>query len=79
MIVLNMEYGKDFSGAGLALLLLFIHSFTRVDITEVISVEQNRLHASLRNCINCVHFDDHFFIFISFPQFIYDLIHIPYH
>jgi len=43
MIVLNMEYGKDFSGAGLALLLLFIHSFIRVDITEVISVEQNRL------------------------------------
>ena len=40
MIVLNMEYGKDFSGAGLALLLLFIHSFTRVDITEVISVER---------------------------------------
>ena len=76
MIVLNMEYGKDFSGAGLALLLLFIHSFTRVDITEVISVEQNRLHASLRNCINCVHFDDHFFIFISFAQFIYDLFHI---
>ena len=43
MIVLNMEYGKDFSGAGLVLLLLFIHSFIRVDITEVISVEQNRL------------------------------------
>ena len=32
--------------------------------------------ASLRNCINCVHCDDHFFIFISFPQFIYDLFHI---
>ena len=30
--------------------------------------------ASLRNCINCVHCDDHFFI--SFPQFIYDLFHI---
>ena len=25
--------------------------------------------ASLHNCINCVHCDDHFFIFISFPQF----------
>ena len=25
---------------------------------------------------NCVHCDDHFFIFISFPQFIYDLFHI---
>ena len=28
---------------------------------------------SLHNCINCVHCDDHFFIFISFLQFIYDL------
>ena len=42
MIVLNMEYGKDFSGAGLAL-LLFVHSFTLVDITVVISEQQNRL------------------------------------
>ena len=33
---------------------------------------------SLRNCINCVHCDDHFFIFISFPQFIYDLFHISF-
>ena len=32
--------------------------------------------ASLRNCINCIHCNDHFFIFISFPQFIYDLFHI---
>ena len=32
--------------------------------------------ASLRNCIYCVHCDDHFFIFISFPQFIYHLFHI---
>ena len=32
--------------------------------------------ASLRNCIKCVHCDDHFFIFISFPQFIDDLFHI---
>ena len=32
--------------------------------------------ASLRNCINCVHCDNHFFIFISFPQFIYDLFHM---
>ena len=30
------------------------------------------IQASLRNCINCVHCNDHFFIFISFPQFIYD-------
>ena len=28
-----------------------------------------------KNCINCVHCDDHFFIFISFPQFLYDLFH----
>ena len=32
--------------------------------------------ASLCNCINCVHCDDHFFIFVSFPQFIYDLFHV---
>ena len=32
--------------------------------------------ASLLNCINCVHCDDHFFISISFPPFIYDLFHI---
>ena len=32
--------------------------------------------ASLHSCINCVHCNDHFFIFISFPQFIYDLFHI---
>ena len=31
---------------------------------------------SLRNCTDCVHCDDHFFIFISFPQFVYDLFHI---
>ena len=35
----------------------------------------NFFQASLHNCINCVHCDDHFFIFISFPQFIYDLFH----
>ena len=32
--------------------------------------------ACLRNSINCIHCDHHFFIFISFPQFIYDLFHI---
>ena len=36
----------------------------------------NFFQASSSNCINCVHCDDHFFIFISFPQFIYDLFHI---
>ena len=33
-------------------------------------------HRSERNLCNCVHYDDHFFIFISFPQFICDLFHI---
>ena len=37
---------------------------------------QIRKEASLRNCINCVHCDDHYFIFISFPQLIYNLFHI---
>ena len=32
--------------------------------------------ASLCSGINCVHCDNHFFIFISFPQFIYDLFQI---
>ena len=32
--------------------------------------------ASLRNCVNCIHCDDHFFIFISFPQFMYGIYHI---
>ena len=36
----------------------------------------NFFQASLLSCINCVHCDDHFFNFISFPQFIYDLFHI---
>ena len=36
----------------------------------------NFFQASLRNYINCVHCDDHFFIFISFSQFLYDLFHI---
>ena len=35
----------------------------------------NFFQASLRNCINCVHCDDHFH-FISFLQFIIDLFHI---
>ena len=36
----------------------------------------NFFQAYLRTCINCVHCDDHFFSFVSFPQFIYDLFHI---
>ena len=47
------------------------------DVTGSNSVEVlNFFPASLRNCINCVHCYDHFFIFVSFPQFIYDLFHI---
>ena len=36
----------------------------------------NFFQASLRNWINCIRCDNHFFISISFPQFIYDLFHI---
>ena len=36
----------------------------------------NFVQASLLKCINCVHCDERFFIFVSFPQFIYDLFHI---
>ena len=36
----------------------------------------NFFQASLRNCINCVLCDDHFFIFTSFPQFLYNLFHV---
>ena len=32
--------------------------------------------ASLRNCITCVHCNDHFFISISFLPFIYEKFHI---
>ena len=35
----------------------------------------NFFQASLRNCINCVNCNDHF-IFISFPQFIYNFSYI---
>ena len=45
-------------------------------IAQLVEHRMNFFQASLRNCINCVHCDDHFFIFISFPQFIYDLFHI---
>ena len=47
------------------------HEVTGSNPVEVL----NFFQASLRDCINCVHCDDHFFIFISFPQFIYDLFH----
>ena len=36
----------------------------------------NFFQASLGNSINCVHCDDHFFIFMSLLQFMYDLFHI---
>ena len=53
------------------LLKLWSHT-TYSNPVEVLNFSQ----ASLHNCINCVHCDNHFFIFISFPQFIYDLFHI---
>ena len=44
------------------------------EVTDSHPVEVlNFFQASLRNCISCVHCEDHFFIFILFPQFIYDL------
>ena len=47
------------------------------EVTGSNSVEVlNFFQASLRNCINWVHCDDYFLIFISLPQFIYDLFHI---
>ena len=53
------------------LLKLWSHP-TYSNPVEVLNFSQ----ASLHNCINCVHCDNHFFIFILFPQFIYDLFHI---
>ena len=41
-----------------------------------VPVKEMSVNDIRNNCINCVHCDDHFFIFISFPQFIYDLFHI---
>ena len=36
----------------------------------------NFFQASLRNCINCVHCDDHFFIFsVSIVQFLFNLLY----
>ena len=53
------------------------HGISNREVTGSNPVEVlNFFQASLGNCINCVHCDDHFFIFISFPQFIYDLLHI---
>ena len=53
------------------------HRTTNREVTSSNPVEVlNFFQASLRSCKNCVHCDDHFFIFISFPQFIYDLFHI---
>ena len=51
------------------------HRYCEVTSSNLVEV-LNFFQASLRNCINSVHCDDHFFIFISFPQFIYDLFHI---
>ena len=52
-----------------------LHSYTRQFATWILSTTQlfNFFQASLRNCINYIHCDDHFFISVSFPQFIYNL------
>ena len=52
-----------------------LHRYREVTCSNSVEV-LNFFQASLRNRINCVHCDDHFFIFISFPQFLYDLFHI---
>ena len=52
------------------------HRYREVTGSNPVEVQNFFFQASLLNCINCVHCDDHFFIFISFPQFIYDLFHI---
>ena len=39
-------------------------------------IRQRAFGKSTSNCVSCVHCDDHLFIFISFPEFIYDLFHI---
>ena len=49
---------------------------SRSIVGSYVPVKEFFFQASLRNCINCVHCDDHFFIFISFLQFIIDLFHI---
>ena len=51
------------------------HRYREVTGSNTVEV-LNFFQASLRNCINYVHCDDHFFFFISFPQFIYDLFHM---
>ena len=58
-------------------MIVAVHRNRNREVTGSNPVEVlNFFQASLRNCINCVHCDDHFFIFMSFPQFIYDLFHI---
>ena len=48
-----------------------LHRYREITCSNPVEV-LNFFQASLRNCINCVHCDDHFLIFIWFPQFIYD-------
>ena len=51
------------------------HRYREVTGSDPVEV-LNFFQASSRNYINCVHCNDRFFIFISFPQLIYDLFHI---
>ena len=46
------------------------HWYREVTGSNPVEVLNFFFKASLRNCINCLHCDDHFFIFISFLQFI---------
>ena len=54
------------------------HRYREVTGSNPAEVLNFFFRASLRNGINCVHCDDQFSIFISFPQFIYDLFHISF-
>ena len=51
------------------------HQYREVTGSNPVEV-LNVFQASLGNCINCVHFDDLFFIFISFTQFIWFISYI---
>ena len=54
----------------------WLDSDSHGEVTSSNPVEVLNFSGFLRSCINYVHCDDHFFILISFPQFICDLFHI---
>ena len=62
---LSYVFVKEMSGTG-------NREVTGSNPVEVLDFFQ----ASLRNCINCVHCDDHFFIFsVSIVQFLFNLLY----